>query len=1003
MNHKGPVDKQDDKVCVLCCRKVVIYAVGECDHPVCYQCATRMRVLCKQNDCAICRKELSKLIFSNERISYRELQDVHFTLKDSRHKLYFLDLDIQKSYFKLLENRCQFCENQPTYASFHSLKDHVRKEHERHFCDLCIEHLMIFPFERKCYTRADLARHRRVGDLDDTSHRGHPLCEFCDARYLDEDELYKHLRREHFYCHFCDADGFHHYYSDYEYLRGHFRQDHFLCEEGDCINEKFTTVFRSEIDLKAHRSTTHTKNLSKAQIKQARTLELEFTIAPRDSHPQRGGGHSRGDRDRDRDRDRGEGGEKDDHRHGNRRGGGNHRRGDDFRNKRRNEETESLISHPPVPVTSPKIDMNDSQAFPSLNQIPKVVGTGKSEALTASASAAVPTSTSTSTSNSSSSGQSSNTMAQKLAKINRFSVGNRNMNGDDEFPALGPSSGKNSSSVSTSTSKSNPQTLWGTSSASVLLTSSPAPSGRPNVTKKTLTLKLNSKEEFPGLQSNNKRPSSVSFHMTHNVKPTTTTSAASNTSSSSSSSTASLGINLGNSKKNGDFGINSNQPVVTRVTSTQNITFFGPSNLTKTPTDNGKAVLCNENDEQQSSNGVSKTESGWYVLKKGKCTKTEEPVVGNIPPNPPTKDEFPELEKTNVKMRFREAPVAVQASSNVWKLNSTSTEGASASSTTTEPDLFKKSSKKKQKGQNLVNETGKLSGELTGKKKKKQTTSTFEKLKQLIETHSKDLLLGEDLDEENDEKLVNKAEKMSVSDENEKIGLKLIPRTDEDEWPTVGQMKIAQPNPTSTQTQTPPPGFHNIQQSNSVKPPPGFTKNISIPPPGFKSPLGLLNNGQSSQTSVTFTNSSGEDFTLTSTSVAKSHTALSFMPLSDFNERNKQLMVKIVQVLGGENDNFANFVENSRRFRRDNISAVDYYLFCKEILGTEQFVSIFSELLVLLPDINKQQELLSVYNEMKSCKKNDKSLDLFVVCDSCQQVLSCKDHPIHRRNHIISQ
>lgn len=67
---------------------------------------------------------------------------------------------------------------------------------------------------------------------------------------MDSDELFRHLRRDHEFCHFCDADGLHHYYPSYEYLREHFKSEHFLCEEGDCIHEKFTSVFRSEIDLK---------------------------------------------------------------------------------------------------------------------------------------------------------------------------------------------------------------------------------------------------------------------------------------------------------------------------------------------------------------------------------------------------------------------------------------------------------------------------------------------------------------------------------------------------------------------------------------------------------------------------------------------------------------------------------------------------------------------------------------------------------------------------------
>lgn len=69
-------------------------------------------------------------------------------------------------------------------------------------------------------------------------------------------------------------------FRDYNYLRTHFRKDHYLCEEGDCVNEQFTGAFRTEIDLKAHTAIHHSKNKSKAEARQARTLELEFNFAP---------------------------------------------------------------------------------------------------------------------------------------------------------------------------------------------------------------------------------------------------------------------------------------------------------------------------------------------------------------------------------------------------------------------------------------------------------------------------------------------------------------------------------------------------------------------------------------------------------------------------------------------------------------------------------------------------------------------------------------------------
>lgn len=59
----------------------------------------------------------------------------------------------------------------------------------------------------------------------------------------------------------------------------HFRTEHYLCEEGDCAIEHFIGAFRSQIDLKAHVAVHHSKNKSKAEARQARTLEVEFTYA----------------------------------------------------------------------------------------------------------------------------------------------------------------------------------------------------------------------------------------------------------------------------------------------------------------------------------------------------------------------------------------------------------------------------------------------------------------------------------------------------------------------------------------------------------------------------------------------------------------------------------------------------------------------------------------------------------------------------------------------------
>ncbi|XP_055859365.1 E3 ubiquitin-protein ligase ZNF598 [Episyrphus balteatus] len=286
-NHRKKSDSvssnndNPDNACVVCFKNVEIYSIGECDHPVCYECSTRMRVLCGQNECPICRQGLAKVIFTYEKKTYRELEAKNRSeYFNQKYKICFYTKPIQQAFYNLLDHPCPKCDH-PVFRNFAPLREHVRKEHNHFYCDLCTDNLKIFSFERRCYSQAELMLHRRKGDPDNKSHRGHPLCEYCDKRYLDRDELFRHLRRDHYFCHFCDADGCNEFYKNYDSLRNHFKKDHFLCEEGRCAEEEFTGAFRTDIDYKAHIANVHGKSFNKQQAKQARTLQLEITLGPR--------------------------------------------------------------------------------------------------------------------------------------------------------------------------------------------------------------------------------------------------------------------------------------------------------------------------------------------------------------------------------------------------------------------------------------------------------------------------------------------------------------------------------------------------------------------------------------------------------------------------------------------------------------------------------------------------------------------------------------------------
>ncbi|XP_013417528.1 E3 ubiquitin-protein ligase ZNF598 [Lingula anatina] len=287
MSSKTTDNTQD--VCPLCNEEIKYFAIGKCNHPVCFKCATRMRVLCQQNYCAICRAELQKMIYSSKPHRYDSFI-LHQLTAARKYNIYFETRAIQNTFYEIQEHKCPICKDRKPDRTFQQMRDHMRRDHGRQYCDLCVNHLTIFSSERKHYDRKDLATHRRLGDVDDKSYKGHPNCEFCDVRYFDNDELLKHLRKDHYFCHFCDTDGLQDYFENYKDLQDHFRGQHYLCEEDECRGVQFTNAFRSDIDLRAHKATEHTKAMKKAQARQARTLDIEFNYAPRESHRGRGRG-----------------------------------------------------------------------------------------------------------------------------------------------------------------------------------------------------------------------------------------------------------------------------------------------------------------------------------------------------------------------------------------------------------------------------------------------------------------------------------------------------------------------------------------------------------------------------------------------------------------------------------------------------------------------------------------------------------------------------------------
>ncbi|CAG9773661.1 unnamed protein product [Ceutorhynchus assimilis] len=855
----------DDNLCCVCFKNVEIYSLGSCDHAVCFECSTRMRILCKQNECPICRRDLPKVFFTTQIEPFSALfrRFEYSNHQDRKVGIIFCTPDVQKAYYKLLEHRCHVCEddehNRP-FRTFLQLKDHMRREHELFYCDICNEHLKIFSFERKCYNRQELGYHRRKGDKNNSSHKGHPLCEFCDIRFMDNDELFRHLRRNHLFCHFCDADGKHQYYNSMEELKRHFKDEHFLCEEGECKTLALTAVFRSEIDLKGHIATHHSRFMSKSATRQARTLELEFTMAPRP-------------------------------------------RNDNMRNRRapyeRRDRYEDDLSYLVEPGGSDSGFSNAPQVFVNpltSDHFPALGGNATNN--------------------------NSNNISLISKNYTKFS--NAAFKNND-FPSLGGGS-----------SSSNRPT------PAVTITTNSARSSAPEVTiTRTLRPKSNpqkQKENFPALGGSSKQPGG---------------------------STVTLSVNSSNQKQSPKVSIQVNQKSNGAITT--HITTSAPSTSQRTEFFPALGDASGPTNEPK-----------WV---QSKAKKQVEPKTLKVAPCPILQtdnlDSFPSLAKGKSEKAKKSSSVTVPVDSwvslsstknNNKKLEQGASKGKSNGEERTDNNLKGggESSKKGETNKKLSDLETKLANlklvaaDENKKTKKKKNKNPDEESNNKKEASKKDS--GKDVNENEDRTNQNG---MVKKRSELKIGSLSNTNSFVDDSPAVS-------------SKMPPPGFSskpNLPQSATVKPPPGFNSSSS----NFPS-LNFPNND------LTFTNSSGKSYAISPT---KASTA--YRTPSNFQNRNINLSKKFMEVLNDEKS-MKHFMTLSGDFRSGAVDGKKYYQECRKIFANK-FDDIFPELLVLLPVVEKQQEL---YEHLSGKLKEN-----IIVCQNCQQVILKKELSEHYNHHTL--
>ncbi|KAE8739534.1 hypothetical protein FOCC_FOCC014954 [Frankliniella occidentalis] len=904
-----------DNTCVVCFKTMEIFSIGVCDHPVCYECSTRMRVLCRQNECPICRQDLPKVIFSKNVRPYKEVATKSYP-SDKEFKILFDGGPAKSAFESLLQHECSICGGSKTYNTFQLLKDHMRKSHELFYCDLCVDNLKIFSHERRVYTRQDLAHHRRKGDVDDKSHKGHPLCQFCDQRYMDNDELFRHLRKDHLFCHFCDADGLHQYYSTYDVLREHFKKEHYLCEEGTCYEEQFTSAFRSEIDLKAHRASSHSRSMGKQAIKQARTLEVEFTLAPRRERVDRN--FRGGDRPARRPTSPSSS-------FCNHAGACNCNREDAI------AKVETTLKPTPDirPIDEPRLNPND---FPSLggnfSSVPSLVSSGGNK------------------------GRGSAVMIR---------AGRPPLKTDENFPALSEAAPAPSHKV------------W-------LSVNSRAQQDRPTSAPTNFSIQVNRRQSGTNPtqpQSSMQTLSNRNMRMRGPLPPANGTS---------------------------DLG-DANFPALK-------------------PLDSYRGTSAEQWISSQPADGQNPVRSKVSTLSSAEAAQllNSKPTnqLSSKKPQFVIEEDFPSLGPSSSGAQISQKnPNIKKASSitipmsNSWsrQARDNSPEKSSDSEVQSYAANNTKSKKKKKKTKNVnSSESEKVQGDKkvlseqsfsnasseSSKKKKKQKQLPHEQetAKERPKCQNGKLDNNENgnqskANQENQDPTPDVSQSSNSRKRSElQIESLQINETQSSMEDTTNRLLSilrgdnSAPKSSGSSTINPPPGFElPVEPVGSLK---------TVPPPGFSVKVNSVARPSSNQ--LTFTSSSGESYPILPTV-----TLHQFVQPPDFQRRNAALMARVIDTLRDPSLQ-EDFRQKSILFRQGQLSSASYYKHCVELMGEKAFNDFFPEMLVLLPEIDRQQDLLTVYKQFNSGKGTQPK---FEVCASCRQVLAPSDLRVHVSTHSL--
>ena len=270
--------QENDSQCVICGEKIEYYSIGQCNHrEICYYCTLKNRTFYNDKKCPLCNTNLEIVfispkseIYSFEELSKKELSSYYKDNDSDEIGVYYTDITSLETSLQLKLYKCpiDYCVKEEPFNSYEDLVQHLKDNHQKLFCKVCVKYGKKFITEQKVYSKNEINEHNWYGDIDEDIPPHHK-CPYCGDLYYDDEMLYSHMSKTHFMCDICkNIDKKTIFYSALPNFIEHNRFYHYCCPFKECKDVLYI-AFPSKKQLIEHFEKKHNQNNNNLNEKMA--------------------------------------------------------------------------------------------------------------------------------------------------------------------------------------------------------------------------------------------------------------------------------------------------------------------------------------------------------------------------------------------------------------------------------------------------------------------------------------------------------------------------------------------------------------------------------------------------------------------------------------------------------------------------------------------------------------------------------------------------------------